>query len=193
MTRKAPKLLVTIDEKKRGVCERQIRSLLYAAGVPNARLLPDSPQGLVEVYFTGEPKDVVARLAEICKEEPFAFAHTYHWTPVEAWSEVDKRQLAAYAKEFDGRIGPNEPWKIEIHKTDSSLSSHMVLDALAEGIRSPKVDLEHPKKVLHVELVGDKAAFSLLRPEERLDVGRLIRTEFLEFEELPGRGGPKPR
>lgn len=195
MASKTPKLLVTIDEKKRAQCEREIRGLLKAIGVRDPAFVSGAPQGLVEVSFSEDPKTVVARLTELCVSNPASFKGTYHWTPVEAWSETDQKHLAQYMRQFDQQIRPQESWRIEVHKNNSPVSARKITDAVAEFIQSPKVDLEAPDKTIHVELVGQKAGLSLLGPDDRLDVHFVANGGLAVFEEIEGRprGGPKPR
>lgn len=189
MPRKYPRLIVTIEEKKRTNAERRILSLLDEAGIPGVELLKGAPQGLVEVWFPDDPKTAIQRLTEICEEDPFAFRHTYRWTPIEAWSEADKRHLSEYVRRFDEKIAPDESWKVEVHRNNSPVDRDAFLEAVTEFIHHDKVDMKAPDKRVHVELVGRYAGLSLLGPGDQLEVGRVTREKFVEFEEPR----PKPR
>lgn len=193
MAGRTPKLLVTIDENKRTQCEREILRVLDEAGIPQARLLKGAPPGVVEVDFDADPKVALERLREICREDPFAFAHTHRWVPVESWTEPDRKHLADFMRRFEAQIAPDESWRLEVHKTSSPMSSREVLATAAEYVGRPRVDLEHPDKTIHIELVGHKAGVSLLRPEDQFNVNELRRNEFVEFREDEKNRSPTAR
>lgn len=184
-----------MDEKKRAICEREVRTLMERAGVRDAVLLPSRHAGLIEIWFDGPAKDPLPRIQALCRENPFEFTGTYHWTPVEAWTEADRKHLRAYAERFDAQIGDEESWKFELHHNDAQEDPIEVRDTVTGAINHGHVDLEKPEKRVHVELIGHRAGFALLGPRDELDVKRVLRDEFVEFEEYtpPRRGAGSHR
>jgi hypothetical protein len=72
---------------------------------------------------------------------------------------------------FGERIGEDERWRVTVEsRLYDGPSDRELVRMLADEIDAGPVDLENPQKMLIVEIIGEYAGFSLLSPEEYLDV-----------------------
>ena len=79
--------------------------------------------------------------------------------------------MISAARTLGERIGEDERWKLSLNKRlYEDAGTKELVRMLADQINAGPVDLQDPQKVLVVEIVGEYAGFSLLSPEEYLDV-----------------------
>jgi tRNA(Ser,Leu) C12 N-acetylase TAN1 len=77
-------------------------------------------------------------------------------------------------KDFNNKINPAKSWKLDIVKRhlDNASITDMVLK-LTEYIDKPKVDLKNAELVIRIEILGERAACSLLSADELLDTQKM--------------------
>jgi adenylyl- and sulfurtransferase ThiI len=170
MSAKTPKILITIDEHDRRNVSHRVRTLLRALGAPRAVVLEAQHQGVLEVWVPGDPRPLVQAARARLSDDPTAFLGTHRWIPVESWTAADPRDLAAYAALFSRSLAPNQSWKVEVRKHESDYSRSELIENISRLIEQPRVDLEHPDRLLHVSALGERLGFSDLEPDQLFDV-----------------------
>ncbi len=160
-------LIVTFDPSHAGKAKEEIVSALEEDG-EKAVFLESGVSGLF-LLKTKNPKGLVKNLRAGINR----FEYTFHWIPVEKWCSSDLDALAEEMKEMDARIDPKESWKIDISKRCYEARTTDLINKLTENINKPKVDLKNPDKIVKVEIIGDRAAITLLDKSEILDVPKL--------------------
>jgi len=166
-----PNLIVTYPPTRAAKARQEIESLLKEFS-----FLDSDHDGVFLLRTKHDPKSVVADLARRCSDEPYLFNSTFRWIPVETWSEAKMEDMKKTAKETGEKIEPRDTWKMSINKRSFPADTPSILSQLTEEIDKPNVDLKSPAKIIAVEIIGGKAGFSLLRPDEYLSVSR-IRNE----------------
>ena len=53
-----------------------------------------------------------------------------------------------------------------------------LIEVLTKHVDRPKVDLENPDKTIRIEIIGEEAALSLLKPREHFSVNE-VKNEIL--------------
>jgi len=159
-------ILVTFDPSHAGKAKDVIKAMM-----PEAQIL-ETLDGAA-LLSAKDPKASVKRLAELCKDSPAKFEHTFHWVPVEMWCAADINDMQDAMKEIDKKIDKNKTWKLEVNKRSFRMHMTELIEKLAEHINKPKVDLKRPEQIVHVEIVGDKAAISLLHRDEIFNVKKI--------------------
>ena len=181
---RTPNLLITIQERHREVARAEVGKLLKRIGVRDFKF-SSIDEGILGVRLSGDdPKACVARLGVILREDPVAFQHTHRWIPIEAWVRAERAELERFGDKAQAGIGEHETWKIELHRHHSSLDRDLMINSVAGGIDNPHVDLNDAEKTVALEVVGEKAALSVLEPAQRLSVDRILKDEFVKFEEV---------
>lgn len=117
-------------------------------------------------------------------DTPFAFQHTHRWLPVEAWAGADAAELSKFAQLAGAEIGNEASWGIVVERHNSALDRGLIVNTLAQGIDNPHVSLDAPDKTVLVEMVGTKAAMAVLGKNEQLSVDKILREDFVQFEEV---------
>jgi len=169
----AGNLLVTFNPNAKGHAENETRARLKDVNAQVEAVMETNVEGLFEVLILGDPKKAVSDLRFLCADAPELFLHTHHWVPIDVWVEPFIEEMIKVTKEFEKGIRPGERWMLHLHKRHIGKHSADLIEKLTLPINRGTVDLEHPEKIVVVEILGDRAGMSLLRKEEILDVGKM--------------------
>jgi len=163
-------LIITFDPTKTESAKIEINSRL--AEISEKPAISKIEDGLA-IMTVKDAKKAVSQLKKIAIKDKKKFSSTYHWIPVDVWCKAKIPDMQKAVKEIQAGIAKDEKWKMDIGRHKTELHERDMIVKLTEVIDKPNVDLSSPKKILKVEVVGDKCAVSLLKPEEYLSVAKL--------------------
>ncbi len=116
-----------------------------------------------------KPKEVVKKLVKACAKNPAVFASTFHYVPIEKWVKANVKAMQKAIKPLVKNIGVKESWKLDLHKRGLEIDSVRLIQDLTEVVDRKVVDLEKPKKIIQVQIVGKQAGISVLSSDEILN------------------------
>lgn len=159
-------LLVSHQRGRYRKARHEILRTLKRLGDEHGAVERTEVQGVALVHTALDAQEVVHHCRELL-EQGSGFEHAIKWIPVEAWCESDLDALQQHLAEVAGaRIAPNETWRMKVdrhgwqrHRT-SQIVSH-----LAKAV-DRRVELDHPDRVVRIDFVGERAAVSILRPDD---------------------------
>jgi len=126
-----------------------------------------------------EPKEAAKKLDALCRGDPSKFLFTYHWVPVEKWCPSTIKEMSKIVEQFAKRINPKERWRMRVNKRFyEKFHTQELIEVLTKHVDRPKVDLENPDKTIRIEIIGEEAALSLLKPREHFSVNE-VKNEIL--------------
>ncbi len=167
-----PNLLVTYDPNHKGTAEAEIKEVFKKIGSA-VDFAASEVEGLFKLR-TGDAKKAVGALVELCKSEPSLFTATHRYIPIDAWCSSGVQDMQNTIKKAVNQIGSDEKWKMSLNKRlwDKMHTTQLVL-TLTDIIDKPTVDLVNPEKIVQVEIIGEEAGISVLKPNEVLDVAKI--------------------
>lgn len=167
-------LLITYDPHKEGSARAEAEAVL--AEIKEKPIFEKSRVEGVFLVKISEPKSAVKKLVEVCKKSPERFEVTFRYIPIEQWTKSSVPGMEKIIKELVKGIRRDEKWKMEINKRHYDIlpNSELILK-LTEVVDREKVDLKKPEKIIQVEILGENAGISLLKPAEILDAPKLKR------------------
>jgi tRNA(Ser,Leu) C12 N-acetylase TAN1 len=141
---------------------RQLKSLGDSSPVIERTIA----RGVLGVRTSLDPRNVVARLNELVVENPNAINYILKLRPVDLWTAPTIADLKVAVSSLKGQIRPGETWGMEVElRRFTSLGKMQIIQPLAELI-DEKVDLRNPHKTVWIEILGNAAAVSVLKPED---------------------------
>jgi tRNA(Ser,Leu) C12 N-acetylase TAN1 len=159
-------LLVSHQRGRYGKAKREILQTLRRLGDEYPVVERTAVQGIALVRTALDAREVVRRCRELFLED-FAFEHAVKWVPVDYWCEADleaiRRLLVAKVRD---QIGPDETWGMTVAKRRWERYHTRDIVMHLAGAIDRKVDLDHPDKLVRVDVVGAEVAVSVLRPGE---------------------------
>jgi tRNA acetyltransferase TAN1 len=164
-------VLVTYHPNEKKQAEEEAATVLRDAGIRLEDMTESIVPGLLHLRVEGDGKEQVRRLREFAVRFPEVFRATHRWIPIEQWLRSTQDAMISAARTFGERIGEDERWKMELEKRlYPEGSTRELVRMLTDNINAGPVDLQDPQKVLFVEIIGEYAGFSLLAPDEYLDI-----------------------
>ncbi len=143
-----------------------ILALIHAKG----EFVGPTVRGVHKLLMHEDPKGVVPRLKYLHDIEPEKFLFTKRWIPVGEWCSSNLADIADAVSRLGDGVGQDESWKIVLnHEGRSSVQLGKLIDTLSHCILRPRSSLD-PERIVHVFILGDQTAVSLLRPQDVLEV-----------------------
>jgi tRNA(Ser,Leu) C12 N-acetylase TAN1 len=165
-------LLVSSSWRGLRAARREIRELLRALGDERPTIERTLAKGIIGVRTSLEPRAVIRELRAIFERDPGRFQFTSKWAPIDLWAGSDLASLGQAVTRLRERIGKGETWRMTVEKRRYTRHHRIeVITALAQLI-DERVDLTHPDKIVKIDLIGDRAALAVLKPEEIFSVSR---------------------
>ena len=159
------KLIITYDPAHISSCTESVKKLMDTIGA-KPTFLKSKYHGIFLIDVS-KPKEVVKKLKALSKKNKELFGKTYRYIPVGKWVSSKVTDMAKAIKSLVPKIGLNEKWKMDLekryyHKYDYN---ELILK-LTEVVNREKIDLKKPQKIIKVEIIGSRAAITLLEPDE---------------------------
>ncbi|GAF85300.1 unnamed protein product [marine sediment metagenome] len=146
--------------------------LLREVGVTEIEKKPLLISGLVLIKLTKDPIAVVRDLRAILKDDPWRLKVVYKIKPLEILVDTRLDLLGEAVDEFVSRIQPDESFKIELRRRFHNIKSEVLIAELAQRFENP-VDLENPKKILLVEVLGSNTGIAVCLPTDIISLQSL--------------------
>jgi len=127
--------------------------------------------GLAVARTRLDPIKATYDLRSLLKERPWEFKYTLKLVPVQVVVEAKLEEIEQAALNLVQGIEKDEKFRITIEKRHTDLSSKTVIDTVAKRI-DRTVDLDSPDKILMIEIIGQSASLSLIKPDGILSVER---------------------
>lgn len=138
-------------------------------GDPEPAVTKTGIRGLVVAKTTLNPCEVIGKLREILQERPYEFRYALRIIPIERVLSTNLDEIKKVANELAAKIGERETFRVTVEKRFTDLHAKDIITAVAEGIEK-KVNLEHPDRILLIEILGGLTGISLIRPVDLLAV-----------------------
>jgi len=115
--------------------------------------------GVIGLKTKLDARKVIDELNELYVNDPNSVTATVKWIPVDYWCNADNKSiLDVFKDEFKTMFSETDHYNIEITNEKPGL-----LDTLKPWIKGT-INKEKPQKILKIELFGENAYISLLRP-----------------------------
>ncbi len=159
-------LLVSYKRGRYGRAKREIFHVLEHLGDEHPLIERTAVDGIAFVRTALDGRLVVQECRALFKEG-LAFEDAVKWVPVDYWCETDLQVIhRLLAERVRDRIAPNETWGLKVAKRRwQRYHTDDIIKQLAGAI-DRRVDLDHPDKLVRVDVVGAEAAISVLRPDD---------------------------
>jgi tRNA acetyltransferase TAN1 len=119
-----------------------------------------------------EPRKVTRQLREIALEDPWRFQYTLKYAPVDMVVPSQLDSIVKASKSLVPRILEGDTFRVTCNKRHTRLHCAEIVKCIAALI-DRKVDLEEPRKVLEVEVIGERTGLAILEPNDILSLAKL--------------------
>lgn len=128
--------------------------------------------GIIGVKTKLAGRDVVEEVREMFASDPNFLTHTLKWVPADLWCAGTLDAIKAVVREdIKEMFAADDQYAIDVVKHRSDLHAEQIVEAIAPMLRG-KVNLEHPQKILRIELFDKLASVTLLKPKDVFSVAK---------------------
>ncbi|MDD3628182.1 MAG: THUMP domain-containing protein [Candidatus Humimicrobiaceae bacterium] len=163
------KLLITYDPAHLESSREKAENLFKEINV-KPEFLKSKYSGIFLVNVP-EPKEIVKKLKKILKKDRDLFGRTHRYIPIDRWVKSTVPDMQKAIKSLVPGIKKDEKWMMDLEKRYyNKLDFKELIMKLTDVVDREKIDLKKPEKIIKVEIVGDNAGISVLKPDEILVV-----------------------
>jgi tRNA acetyltransferase TAN1 len=163
-------LLVSCPWGWYGKAKAEIARILAENGDRQPRVQMTLARGIIGVKTSLTPRSVVQLLRTLFQKDPSAMQCTLKWVPIDLWTNSDIESIKGGVTALRNGIGSNETWRMTVEtRRYTALHKIDIIKEVAELI-DQRVDLESPDKIVRIEILGNQAGISVLRPNEIFSV-----------------------
>jgi tRNA acetyltransferase TAN1 len=142
----------------------EIDEILREFGDPSPQCYPTKISGIVFAHSTIDPFEVSLKLRNLVRSEPWKIHYILRVLPLEIILPATLENILNASNKLRQKINDNESFRITIEKRHTSMSSSTILTKVA-SVFANKVSLKRPDWIVLIEIVGDVAGISILRPD----------------------------
>ena len=144
----------------------EIARILADLGDRQPKIQRTLARGIIGVTTCLNPRYIIRSIHALSEEDCSAIQHTLKWAPIDYWTASDMESIKEGVGRLRGMIQHGESWRMTVEKRRyTAFHTIDIIRKVAELI-DEKVDLEYPKKIVRIELIGGNAGISVLKPEE---------------------------
>jgi len=149
----------------------EIAKILKEFGDDNPVIKRTIARGIAGVKTKLDSREVVRKVRELFEKDPSQINFAIKWIPVDNWCKSDLDEMKKIIKKIKVGIKKGEKWAMEVEKRRyTNYHTAEIIEELAKEIEE-KVNLEHPDKIVRIDILGQSAGISLLKPENIFSTG----------------------
>ena len=168
-------LIITCARHLEGDAEEEITDILDELGDSDVKISISSMSGIITVQTKLDPIEVVRKMKETLLDEPWSIRYCLRVIPVQKVVETNIEEIEKTISSMSDQIEEKESYRILIEKRNSEISSKEIITKIANGIKN-KVSLDHPDKIILIEILGIVTGISILKNSDILSIEKTKRS-----------------
>ncbi len=151
----------------------EIRKTFLKADTNILKISKTASPGLLVGTAENSISEIIPDLRRIIEEEPWQIRYILRIVPLELIvNSLDR--LPEQIKRLTARIPPDSSFRVTVEKRNSTIDSNDLIRNVAKIVLNP-VDLDNPKWIIMIQIIGKWVALGVLEPREILSVVRIKR------------------
>jgi len=118
-----------------------------------------------------DPVVAVHRIKDFVTEKGFTLQYLLKFVPIQKVMETDFIEIEKYVLSQVDQINDNETYKIIVNKRRIHNEKIEIIERIAKDIHKT-VDLEHPDKIIRLEIIGKYTGVSILKEDDVFSIGK---------------------
>ena len=168
-------LIVTCARHLEGDTEDELIDILDELGDSDVKIAVSNMSGIITIETKLDPIQVVRKMKEMLLDEPWSIRYCLRVIPVQKVVETNIEGIEKIISSMKNQIEEKESYRILIEKRNSAISSKEIITKIANGIKN-KVSLNHPDKIILIEILGIITGISILKNSDILSIEKTKRS-----------------
>lgn len=155
--------------------QSEVSKILKEMGDSESNVSATSMSGIITAQTSLDPVQIVNDLREQVLDEPWSLRYCLRVIPVQKVTETEIEKIEETVSELSDAILEGETYRISIERRNSDISSQELISRIAKKFPN-KVSLEHPDKVIQIEILGGKTGVAVIKNSDILSVEKTKRS-----------------
>jgi tRNA acetyltransferase TAN1 len=168
-------LIITCARHLEGDTEDELIDILEELGDSDVKIVVSNMSGIITVETKLDPIEVVRKMKEMLLDEPWSIRYCLRVIPIQKVVETNIDEIEKRISSIKNQIEEKESYRILIEKRNSEISSKEIITKIANGIKN-KVSLDHPDKIILIEILGIITGISILKNSDILSIEKTKRS-----------------
>ena len=168
-------LIITCARHLEGDTEDELIDILEELGDSDVKIAVSNMSGIITVETKLDPIEVVRKMKEMLLDEPWSIRYCLRVIPVQKVVETNIDEIEKMISSIKNQIEEKESYRILIEKRNSEISSKEIITKIANRIKN-KVSLDHPDKIILIEILGIVTGISILKNSDILSIEKTKRS-----------------
>ena len=168
-------LIITCARHLEPETEEELMNILEEFGDSDAKISITKMSGILTAETELDPIEVVRKIKEMILDEPWSIRYCLRVIPVQKVVETNIEEIEKMISSIKNQIEEKESYRILIEKRNSEISSKEIITKIANGIKN-KVSLDHPDKIILIEILGIVTGISILKNSDILSIEKTKRS-----------------
>lgn len=158
-------LLATTFRNRETDAADELSLLLNMLGDKGPAIKITSISGIIIVNTLLDPFQIAEHCREIISNEPWRFRYVLRIIPIERVCRAEIIEIHNVIKQLSKKICENETFMVMIEKRHTKLHSKEIISTVTSDL-DMKVNLDNPKWIILVQILGKLAGVSILRSNQ---------------------------
>ena len=168
-------LIITCARHLEGDTEDELIDILEELGDSDVKIAVSNMSGIITVETKLDPIEVVRKMKEMLLDEPWSIRYCLRVIPIQKVVETNIDEIEKMISSIKNQIEEKESYRILIEKRNSEISIKEIITKIANGIKN-KVSLDHPDKIILIEILGIITGISILKNSDILSIEKTKRS-----------------
>ena len=168
-------LIITCARHLEGDTEDELIDILEELGDSDVKIAVSNMSGIITVETKLDPIEVVRKMKEMLLDEPWSIRYCLRVIPIQKVVETNIDEIEKRISSIKNQIEEKESYRILIEKRNSEISSKEIITKIANKIKN-KVSLDHPDKIILIEILGIITGISILKNSDILSIEKTKRS-----------------
>ena len=168
-------LIITCARHLEGDTEDELIDILDELGDSEIEVSISDMSGILTAQTKLDPIEVVKKMKEILLDQPWSIRYCLRVIPIQKVVETNIDEIEKMISSIKNQIEEKESYRILIEKRNSEISSKEIITKIANGIKN-KVSLDHPDKIILIEILGIVTGISILKNSDILSIEKTKRS-----------------
>jgi len=143
--------------------EEAIRLISQLTG--NVTVMTTQIKGLLIGNSDADPREISRSLRDMINNDPLSIRRILRFIPIQANCKSGVQEVEMAALHLLPRLDGRDRFRITVERRFSQVDSQQIIKAIASHIDNP-VDLERPDVIVLVEILGERAGLSIIKPND---------------------------
>ena len=140
---------------------------------------PLNVSGLLLIQVVNDPLEVTRKVRSMTIKDPWTIKLLLKLKPIQSLVDSELSTIVQASNQLSSTIQEEESFRVTLNRRHTSLDPKVIVEEVAKSVER-RVDLDHPDKIILVEILGPRTGVSVVTPDDIISFVRIKRGDGIE-------------